>query len=187
MRGRYTNSLKPNRGSLGGTEVFIINSEQSTRTGVRADILGLAETGHTVILELKQADGGRKGSRTALVQALEYAADFRSESYRALSEKFAAYANSDTPLDVAHADYFNLDEPLSESTFTMATDPRIVLLAEHFEPSDIDAARYLRDAKDVDITCTEVTAYDVEANRVYAFECRLQSKTAQNVLSVVQV
>lgn len=161
---------------FGDVDVFMINSEESTRTGVRADILGVAETGHPVIIELKQAGGGRKGSRTALTQALEYAADFRSEGYQALSEKYQQSTDSEIPLDEAHARYFSLTEKLSPQTFDMATEPRICLLAEQFRHSDIDAARYLRDANDVDISCLSVTAYTIEETLIYAFETRLETK-----------
>jgi hypothetical protein len=165
---------------LGGLDLFIIDSEGSTRTGVRPDILGLTETGHLVVVELKQAGGGRSGARTALVQALEYAADFRAASYSRLAETHADYAGSDQSLREAHAAYFDLTEPLAESAFTMAVEPRLVLLAESFEASDIDAARYLRDANDVDITCVAVTPFAAGDGRLYAFECRLESKTSPN-------
>ena len=66
---------------LGAVDTFLLGSEHTTRTGVRADVLGLAATGHPVIIKLKQARSGRKGSRTALTQALEYAADLRDGDY----------------------------------------------------------------------------------------------------------
>lgn len=167
--------------SIGGIGIFLVNSERSTRTGVRADILGLAETGHPIVLELKQTGGGRKGSRTALVQALEYAADFRSEAYQDLAQTYTEYSRSEQRLNVAHAEHFGLEEPLDRVKFTRATEPRIVLLAEQFKASDIDAARYLRDVNDVDITCIEVTPFEIEGVRAFGFETRLQSKTSPSV------
>lgn len=163
---------------IGGVDTFLVNSELSTRTGVRGDLVGVAATGHIVIVELKQKGGGRKGSRTALVQALEYAADFRSRDYHEIADMYAAFGDG-TPerFRQAHADYFGLTDPLREADFTMATAPRLVLLAEHFRPSDIDAARYLRDVNDVDITCVQVTPFEIDGKRFYGFEARLMSKT----------
>lgn len=163
---------------IGGVDVFLIKSELSTRTGVRADLVGVAETGHVIITEIKQSGSGRKGSRTALVQALEYAADFRSQSYHDIAEEYNAFTEGATQsLRQAHAEYFDLTKPLREVDFTMATEPRLVLLAEHFEASDIDAARYLRDTNDVDITCVQVTPFEIDGDLLYGFETRLESKT----------
>lgn len=129
-------------------------------------------------MELKQAGSGRSGSRTALVQALEYAADFRAASYSRLAETYADYVGSDRSLREDHAAYFDLTEPLAGRAFTMAAEPRLVLLAESFRASDIDAARYLRDANDVDITCVTLTPFEIGNERLYGFECRLESKTS---------
>lgn len=170
--------------SIGGIDTFLIDSERSTRTGVRADIVGIAETGHVVVVELKQSESGREGSRTALVQALEYAADFRSRSYRDLAAMYEEFSDdADRELRRAHADYFGLSDPLREVEFTFATEPRLVLLAEDFKPSDVDAARYLRDTNDVDITCVQVTPFEVDDTRFYGFETRLESKTEPTVPS----
>ena len=169
--------------SIGGIDVFLINSELSTRTGVRADIIGLAETGHVVVVELKQSAGGRGGSRTALIQALEYGADFRSRGYGDLERRYQDFTGSSSTLREAHAAYFDLEKPLREIEFTMAVEPRLILLAEHFTAADIDAARYLRDTNDVDLTCVQVTPFEVDGARLYGFETRLESKTEPTVPS----
>ncbi|SFR97606.1 hypothetical protein SAMN05216559_1883 [Halomicrobium zhouii] len=169
---------------IGGIDVLYLQSELSTRTGVRGDLVGVAETGHVVVIELKQAGGGRKGSRTALVQALEYAADFRSKSYHDVAEEYDRFTNGTTEsLRQAHANYFDLTDPLREVDFTTATEPRLLLLAEDFKASDIDAAGYLRDTNDVDITCVQVTPFEIDGMRLYGFETRLESKTEPSLPS----
>jgi len=171
--------IEDNEGiSIGGIEVFLIGSELSTRTGVRADIVGLADTGHVVVIELKQSGTGREGSRTALVQALEYAADLRSWTYQDLAKMHEEFTDETANrLRNAHADYFDLSNPLREIEFTMATEPRLILLSEDFRASDIDAARYLRDTNNTDITCIQVTPFEIQGTRCYGLETRLESKT----------
>lgn len=166
---------------LGAVDTFLIGSEHTTRTGVRADVLGLAATGHPVIIELKQAGSGRKGSRTALTQALEYAADVRDGDYTTYRNIYQAYSDTGTSLQEAHAAYFDLDEPVEKAQFAMAQEPRLVLVAEQFKASDVDAARYLRDANNVDLTCIEVSPVRVNGDLVYGFEQRLASKRSPSL------
>ncbi|HET7323333.1 MAG TPA: hypothetical protein VFJ06_03280 [Halococcus sp.] len=139
--------------TIGGIDVFYAHRQGITDDGKKYDIVGFDANGNTVTIELKHD----RSPRTMVAQALGYAANHYAlkQPYKSFERRFRQYTGRTGSLRDAHADYFDLDEPLSESVFN--TGQRIILIAGRFSDHTLNIVEYLQQ-KGHDITCVE---YDV--------------------------
>lgn len=154
------NRLVKARGAeIGGVELLYIARQDSPGDAGIFDILAVDSSGNTVVVELKRD----KAPREIVAQALEYASEVRNEDYDALDERYETFlqdhygiADERPSLAEAHAEYFDLDEPLSRREFN--SEQRFVLVGTSFRDVSLSMADFLR-AHEIDVVCVEYRAY----------------------------
>jgi hypothetical protein len=150
---------------IGDVTLLYIGRQGTPEEGGIFDILAVDENGSTVIIELKRG----KAPREIVAQALEYASGIRREDYEDLDDRYREFLrerrSDETASDEyqsladAHADHFDLDEPLSEREFN--TKQRLVLVGTEFRDVSLNMADFLRE-HDIDVVCVEYDSYAVE-------------------------
>lgn len=156
--------LKADGAEIGGMEIMYISREASPDAeGGYFDILGVDESGDTVIVELKRG----KTPRRVVSQALEYASGVRKEEYDRLDERFHAFhrergTDAAGSLRTAHTEFFDLDAgALDEDEFN--TSIHLVVLAAEFDDLTLNMADLLRD-HDLDVVCVRHQTFVDSAN-----------------------
>lgn len=146
---------------IGGASVFYIGRQGTTSSDGIFDILGVDERGNVVVIELKRD----KGPRKVVTQALEYASELRNAEYHHLNERYEAFLREEqeyeeegvVSLEEAHAEHFELDEPLSPREFN--DRQRLILVAGDFDNDKLLAmADFLREHK-IDVIVVEYDTY----------------------------
>lgn len=146
---------------IGGVEVLYVGRQDSPGEGGIFDILGVDKQGDTVIVELKRG----RAPRDVVAQALEYAGEIRNVDYGYLDERYREFLREEQgytdpskipPLREAHAEWFDLDEPLSERAFN--GDQRLVLVGTDFPDVSLNMADFLRE-HGVDVVAVEYSTY----------------------------
>jgi hypothetical protein len=141
-----------------GETVAIIGRQTATAFGKHLDLLGLDESGATVVVELKRGIA----PRDAVAQTLEYAAWVDSLDLAALDDVAKAYAARHDKTVAGVMDLYreafdaHEEEPEesvdSATRVTFNTRQRMVIVAESFSPELTQTLRYLRTKLGVDIS-----------------------------------
>lgn len=152
---RLEEQLVRSHGATIADERFLYISQQQDPSGDQTtfDLVACDIEGNTIILELKRG----RTPRDIVAQALDYASGLRNTEYDQLAgwyREFRQQHGIETPasneLQEAHADYFELDDPLSEREFNQ--DQRLLLLADEFNEKTLAVADFLRE-HDIDVIC----------------------------------
>lgn len=160
--------IRTEAAQIGGASVLYIGRQGTTSSEGIFDILGVDEDGNVVVIELKR----NKGPRTVITQALEYASELRNAEYHHLNERYEAFLREEqgyeeeevVPLEEAHAEYFELDEPLSPREFN--NQQRLVLVAADFDDEKLLAmADFLRE-HEIDVVVVEYNTYRDEDSEI---------------------
>lgn len=124
-----------------GTDVMIIGRQVMTRSG-SIDLLGIDESGNTVIIEIKRAELPRE----ALAQAIDYASNVAEWTAEKLSEVCSTYTSK------AFGDAFNeaFPDAVLESVSLNSTQ-RIVLVGFSIEASLERMIEWLSDSYEVNV------------------------------------
>lgn len=153
---------------IGGVEVLYIGRQGSPGEGGIFDILGVDERGDTVIVELKRD----RAPRDIVAQALEYAAEIRNVDYDYLNEQYRGFLHeeqgyadsSEIPsLRDSHAEYFDLDDRLSEREFN--DNQRLVVVGTDFQDVSLNMADFLRE-HGIDVVAVEYSTFKTEEEGV---------------------
>jgi hypothetical protein len=153
---------------IGEVEVLYVGRQGSPGDGGIFDILGVDERGDTVIVELKRD----RAPRDIVAQALEYASEIRNVEYSYLNDQYRTFLREEQgytdPAEIpslreAHADYFNLDDTLSEREFN--DDQRLVVVGTEFRDVSLNMADFLRE-HGIDIVAVEYSTYRAEEERI---------------------
>ena len=146
--------IRTHAATIGGEELLYL-SRQENPSGDQTtfDLIAVDVHGDIVIIELKRA----RSPRDIIAQALDYASGLRNTSYETLAdwyEEFRQAHDISTPamagLKEAHAEYFDLEEPLSNREFNQ--EQRLLLLADEFDEKTISVADFLRE-HGIDVIC----------------------------------
>lgn len=146
--------VRTHAATIGGEELLYV-SRQKDPSGDQTtfDLIAVDVHGDIVILELKRD----RTPRDIIAQALDYASGLRNTSYDTLAEWYEGFREThdiSTPatdiLQEAHAEYFGLEEPLSEREFNQ--EQRLLLLADEFDEKTISVADFLREHS-IDVIC----------------------------------
>lgn len=148
--------IRTDGAQIGGVEILYIDQQGSPGEGGIFDIVGLDDHGELVIIELKRA----RSPRDIVAQALEYAASIRNEDYEQLESRYRGFVDDDgVSLQVAHAEFFDRKEPLSEREFN--TDQRLLLVGRDFSDLSLDMADFLRE-HGIDVICVTYSSFASE-------------------------
>ncbi|KTG11429.1 hypothetical protein AUR64_04020 [Haloprofundus marisrubri] len=146
--------VRTHAATIGGEDLLYLSRQEGPSDDQTTfDLIAVDANGDIVILELKRD----RTPRDIISQALDYASGLRNTTYETLAdwyEEFRQAHDIETPtpsaLNEAHADYFELDEPLSEREFNQ--DQRLLLLADEFDEKTISVADFLRE-HGIDVIC----------------------------------
>jgi hypothetical protein len=145
---------------IGDVELLYVGRQGTVETGGIFDILAVDEMGNTVVVELKRDEA----PRGVITQALEYASEIQNAEYDYLDSRYQSFLREeqgydDEPLSLqqAHADHFDLDEPLSPREFN--TEQRLILVASEFNDDKLlNMADFLRN-HGIDVIAVEHSTY----------------------------
>jgi hypothetical protein len=145
---------------IGDVELLYVGRQGTVETGGIFDILAIDELGNTVVVELKRDEA----PRSVITQALEYASEIQNAEYSYLNSRYESFLREeqgydDEPLSLqeAHADHFDLDEPLSAREFN--NEQRLIIVASEFDDDKLlNMADFLRD-HDIDVIAVEHSTY----------------------------
>ena len=146
---------------IGDVEVLYVGRQGSPGEGGIFDILGVDERGDTVVVELKRG----RAPRDVVAQALEYAGEIRNVEYEYLNERYREFLREEQgyadPTDIlslreAHADYFDLDDTLSEREFN--DEQRLIVVGTEFRDVSLNMADFLRE-HGIDVVAVEYSSY----------------------------
>jgi len=145
---------------VGDVELLYISHQKDTGQGGRFDILGVDDQGDMVIVELKK--GAAK--REVIAQALEYASKIRQAEYEYFQDRYANFIRDEhdselsQSLNEAHAQHFDLDEPLEPDEFN--DDQRLIIIASDMQDNEdlLRMADFLRE-HDIDVVPIEYSWY----------------------------
>ena len=145
---------------IGDVELLYVGRQGTVETGGIFDILAIDELGNTVVVELKRDEA----PRSVITQALEYASEIQNAEYDYLNSRYESFLREeqgydDEPLSLqeAHADHFDLDEPLSAREFN--NEQRLILVASEFDDDKLlNMADFLRN-HDIDVIAVEHSTY----------------------------
>lgn len=173
-----------------GEELLIVSCQlaQWDKTRDRLDLLALDRVGKLVIVEIKRDDSGTDQN----VQAIRYAAYCSTLGADDIARLYAAYRHSEhgeAPDETAARDA--LERWITPAALTSLDEdeqPRIILAAGSFHPGVTSTSLWLARNFGVDITCVQLTPYEVEGQILIGshvvlplreaaeFEVRLQEK-----------
>lgn len=152
---RLEEQLVRSHGATIADERFLYIAQQKDPSGDQTafDLVACDRDGDAVIFELKRG----RSPRDVIAQALDYASGLRNTEYEQLDEwyrEFRMQHGIETPtfddLREAHAEYFDLDDPLSEREFNQ--DQRLLILADEFDEKTLAVADFLRE-HEIDVIC----------------------------------
>lgn len=162
-----TRLVRTEAAQIGGIEILYIGRQGSTESGGIFDILGVDRQGNTVVVELKRGEA----PRSVISQALEYASEVRNAEYSVLNTRYQSFLREEqeheegeiADLQEAHADHFDLDDPLSPREFN--NEQRLIVVgAEFTDDVLLNMADFLR-SHGIDVVAVEYNTYrDDEEN-----------------------
>lgn len=145
---------------IGNVELLYVGRQGTVETGGIFDILAVDELGNTVVVELKRDEA----PRSVITQALEYASEIQDTEYDYLNSRYESFLREEQEhddeflsLQEAHADHFDLDEPLSVREFN--NEQRLILVASEFDDDKLlNMADFLRN-HGIDVIAVEYSTY----------------------------
>lgn len=161
---RLEEQLVRSHGAEIAGERFLYVSQQQYPSGDQTtfDLVAADADGNTVIMELKRG----RSPREIVAQALDYASGLRETEYDQLAEWYRDFRQrhgietpADNELSSAHAEYFELNEPLSKREFNQ--EQRLLLLADEFNDKTLSVADFLRE-HDIDVICVVHQTFESE-------------------------
>lgn len=146
---------------IGGTNILYCARQGVVDSGGQFDIIGVDERGDLVIVELKRGSP----PRDVISQAIEYASELQHKSYHQLNKRYKQFLKeeqnhgneSTSSLQEAHAEYFELENPLSANNFN--SEQRIVIVGSQFDDNVLlKMTNFLR-AHEIDVILVRYDTY----------------------------
>jgi len=138
-----------------GSKVLIIGRQVTTNLNTFVDLLGIDNTGNTVVVELKRD----KTPRETIAQLLEYASFVENLDYSQLNEIYQDYSGEETRLEDYHQQYFQ-NETDEKISFNKST--RLIIVAQEISKEIRQTALFLR-KKGIDIYCMEFKYFETKS------------------------
>ncbi len=129
------------------SKILIIGRQVTTNLNTFVDLLGIDESGNTVVIELKRD----KTPRETLAQLIEYASFVDNLDYEQLNEIYSEYSGEEIGLEEYHHEYF---ETTSEQNISWNKLSKLVIVAQDITSEIKQASLYLR-RKGIDVYCIE--------------------------------
>jgi len=128
-------------------KILIIGRQVATNLSTYIDLLGVDESGSSVVIELKRD----RTPRETIAQLLEYASYIDGLTYDNLADVFRDYDGSGIELSDYHKEYFQTAEEISISWNKKV---RLLIIAQNITNEIQQVATYLRKTG-IDIACIE--------------------------------
>lgn len=138
-----------------GSNVLIIGRQVTTNLTTFVDLLGIDETGNTVVVELKRG----KTPRETIAQLLEYASFVENLDYSQLNEIYQDYSGEESSLEDYHQQYFQSD---SDEKVSFNKSTRLIIVAQEISKEIRQTALFLR-KKGIDIYCMEFKYFETKS------------------------
>ncbi len=148
-------------------QLFVIAKERQMQA--EADIMALDEKGVLYLFELKRW----KSNKNDLLQVLRYGQRFGQYDYKRLNNLFQSYIQKKTPEDIsrqlnmAHKEYFDLDNPLEPNQFNLKQ--RFVIVTNGLDVSTWDAIQYWK-SYDLPVDALIYRIYESKDNVMIDFD-----------------
>ena len=139
-----------------GERVLIVGKQVQTNLGKQIDLLGLDDSGNTVVIELKRG----KTPRETVAQLLEYASFVDTLDYGQLNDIYQRYSGDEMELESYHNEYY---EGASGETVSFNKSSKLVIVAQAITPEIRQTALYLR-RKGLDVYCVEFRYFKTPAD-----------------------
>jgi hypothetical protein len=129
------------------SKILVIGRQISTNLNSFIDLLGIDNSGNTIIIELKR----NKTPRETIAQLLEYASFVENLDYSQLNDIYHDYSGENVSLEDYHQQYFHneADENVSFNKFS-----KLAIVAQEITNEVKQTAQYLR-KKGIDLYCLE--------------------------------
>jgi len=129
------------------SKILVIGRQITTNLNSFIDLLGIDNSGNTIVVELKR----NKTPRETIAQLLEYASFIENLDYSQLNDIYHNYSGEDISLEDYHQQYFQneADEKVSFNKFS-----KLVIVAQEITKEIKQTAQYLR-KKGLDLYCLE--------------------------------
>lgn len=141
--------------------LMLIGQERAWQA--EADLLALDKSGVLYIFELKRW----RSHQEDILQVLRYGQKFGRYSYSKLEDLAHRHQKLDDNLSQAHANFFELENPLSESGFN--NDQVFVLVTNGVDDDSVSAVNYWS-KKGVKIVCVPYSVYRVGDEPLISFQ-----------------
>ena len=129
------------------SKILVIGRQITTNLNTYIDLLGIDQSGNTVVIELKRG----KTPRETLAQLLEYASFIENLDYEQLNEIYQNYSNEDSSLEDYHQEYYKFD---AAEKVSWNKNSKLVIVASNISAEIKQTAMYLR-KKGLDVYCVE--------------------------------
>ncbi len=136
---------------------MIIGREVTTNLNTSIDLLGLDESGNTVVIELKRG----RTPRETIAQILEYASFVENLDYFQLNEIYQKYSGEESSLEDYHREYFQNE---SEERVSFNKSVRLIIVAQEISRESEQTALFLR-KKGIDIYCMEFKYFETSSGK----------------------
>lgn len=129
------------------SRILVVGRQITTNLNSFIDLMGIDNSGNTIVVELKR----NKTPRDTIAQLLEYASFVENLDYSQLNDIYHNYSGEDISLEDYHQQYFKneADEKVSFNKFT-----KLVVVAQEITKEIKQTAQYLR-KKGLDLYCLE--------------------------------
>lgn len=129
------------------SKLLIIGRQITTNLNSFIDLLGIDNSGNTIVIELKR----NKTPRDTIAQLLEYASFIENLDYYQLNEIYHDYSGEEISLEDFHQQYFQneSDKKVSFNKFS-----KLVIVAQNITKEIKQTAQYLR-KRGLDLYCLE--------------------------------
>ena len=129
------------------SKILIVGRQVTTNLNTFIDLLGVDETGNTVVIELKR----EKTPRETLAQLIEYASFIDNLDYEQLNEIYQNYSGEEVGLEDYHQEYFNTN--YAHKIYWNKTS-KLMIVAQEITTEIKQTSLYLR-RKGLDVYCLE--------------------------------
>ncbi len=129
------------------SKILIVGRQVTTNLHTFIDLLGVDETGNTVVIELKRD----KTPRETLAQLIEYASFIDNLDYEQLNEIHQNYSGEEIGLEEYHQEYFSTNNEQKTSWNKLS---KLMIVAQDITPEIKQTSLYLR-KKGLDVYCLE--------------------------------
>jgi len=127
------------------SKILIIGRQVTTNLNTFIDLLGIDNSGNTVVIELKRD----KTPRETLAQLLEYASFVEKLDYSQLNDIFQKYSGEESNLEEYHHQYFKTN---AEDQVSYNKSTKLIIVAQEISVEVRQTALFLRE-KGLDIYC----------------------------------